>query len=379
MASPVGMIVALHLAHELTEEETRGVSQVRQEGGQESRQGCRFGAGGRRAESPVEPSCREAGESGAERIAEPNEEFREAQSRSGALGGVGDWSRSGEAETARLSDLARRARMREPSQSASEHLAICGATDVGAARANNQDTFVIADLRTGDLSNPCSRAEIPLSPQGILLLVCDGMGGAAAGDIAARIAAEAIKRQLVGAGPATTEHPDESLKSAVWGANGAVLAEAKAHPETRGMGTTCTAAIVLPDRLVIAQVGDSRAYLLRDDRLYLLTRDQTVAEQMVDSGALRPEDVGTFAYSHILVQAVGTRSTIEPITSDVLLCRGDRILLCSDGLHGPVPDSEIARTLGGHPDINVVAHELIQAALAAGGPDNVTVVVADRE
>ncbi len=133
------------------------------------------------------------------------------------------------------------------------------------------------------------------------------------------------------------------MKSAVWGANGAILAEAKAHPETRGMGTTCTAAIVLPDRLFIAQVGDSRAYLLRDRRLQLLTRDQTMADQLVEAGILRPEDVDTFAYRHVLIQAVGTRSTIEPITSEVRLRRGDRILLCSDGLHGPVSAQEIAR------------------------------------
>ena len=163
------------------------------------------------------------------------------------------------------------------------------------------------------------------------------------------------------------------------GANGAVFAEAKAHPETRGMGTTCTAAIVLPDRLFIAQVGDSRAYLLRGGSLHLLTRDQTMADQLIESGVLRPEDVGTFAYRHVLSQALGTRSTIEPITSEVHLRRGDRILLCSDGLHGPVSAPEIARILGAAADINAVAHGLIQAALAAGGPDNVTVVVADCE
>jgi serine/threonine protein phosphatase PrpC len=264
-------------------------------------------------------------------------------------------------------------------QSPSDRLAICGATDVGAERANNQDTFVIADLQSGDLSNPCNRKEIPLSRHGILLLVCDGMGGAAAGDVAARIAAEAIKQQLVGAGPAVATSPDASLKSAVCGANGAVFAEAKAHPETRGMGTTCTAAIVLPDRIFIAQVGDSRAYLLRAGRLELLTRDQTMADDLVESGALRPEDVGTFIYRHVLSQAVGTRSTVQPITSEVRLRRGDRILLCSDGLHGPVPAQEIARILGAAADINAVAHGLIQAALAAGGPDNVTVVVADCE
>jgi PPM family protein phosphatase len=259
------------------------------------------------------------------------------------------------------------------------HLAICGATDVGARRPNNQDTFVIADLQSGDLSNPCSRTEIPLSKQGILLLVCDGMGGAAAGDLAARIAAEAIKEELVGAGRAVAEHPNESLKSAVVGANGAVFAEAKAHPEARGMGTTCTAAIVLPDRLFVAQIGDSRAYLLRDGRLQLLTRDQTMVDQLLATGALRPDQVATFPYRNVLTQAVGTQSTIEPVTSEARLRRGDRILLCSDGLHRPVPAPEIARILGAAADIDRVTGELIQAALAAGGPDNVTVVVADCE
>ena len=258
------------------------------------------------------------------------------------------------------------------------HLAICGATDIGARRSENQDTYVIADLRSGDLSNPCSRTEIPLSKQGILLLVCDGMGGAAAGDLAARIAAEAIKEQLVGAGSAVTDSPGESLESAVAGANGAVLAEAKAHPATRGMGTTCTAAIVLPDRFFVAHVGDSRAYLLRDGRLQRLTRDQTMADQLVEAGALRPEDVSSYPYRHVLLQAVGTHSTIEPARFELPLRRGDRILLCSDGLHGPVPDQEIAQILGAG-DINYVTHELIKAALTAGGPDNVTVIVADCE
>jgi len=265
------------------------------------------------------------------------------------------------------------------SVSRSKRVAICGATDIGASRAQNQDTFVIADLRSGDLSHPCSRTEIPLSEQGILLLVCDGMGGAPAGDRAARIAAEAIKQQLVGSSPQVAKHADESLKSAVLGCNGAVLAEAKAHPETRGMGTTCTAAIVLPDRLVIAQVGDSRAYILRDGRLQLLTRDQTMAEQLVASGLLRPEDVGTFVYRHVLSQAVGTQSKVEPVTSHVGLRRGDRILLCSDGLHGTISEQQIARILGAATDLNSVAQALIQAALGAGGPDNITVVVADCE
>jgi serine/threonine protein phosphatase PrpC len=259
----------------------------------------------------------------------------------------------------------------------SGHIAICGATDIGTSRPSNQDTFVIADLRSGDLSNPCARTDIPLSAAGVLLLVCDGMGGAAAGDLAAKIAAESIKHQLVGAVPAVNDHPDQSLTNAVRDANGAVLAEAEVHPEVRGMGTTCTAAIVLPERLFVAQVGDSRAYLARDASLQLLTRDQTVAERLVELGALRSEDVSTSVHRNLLLQALGTRSTIEPIISDRHLRRGDRILLCSDGLHGSIPDHQISEILLATTDINDCTRTLIRAALAAGGPDNVTVIVAD--
>src|SRR4029434_2771100 len=100
--------------------------------------------------------------------------------------------------------------------------------------------------------------------RGLLLMVCDGMGGAAAGDVAAHIAADSIRENLVEEGPDVSRHPGESLQQAVAIAHRAILNEAEARPEERGMGTTCTAAIVMPGRLTVAQVGDSRAYLLRD-------------------------------------------------------------------------------------------------------------------
>jgi len=262
-------------------------------------------------------------------------------------------------------------------RASARQLAVCGGTDVGKERSQNQDTYVIADLRSEDLGKPCSRTDIAVTPRGILLLVCDGMGGAAAGEVAARLAAESIKHVLVKAGPAVCAHPNESLEDAVADANQAIRREAEAHPEERGMGTTCTAAIVLPDRLFISQVGDSRAYLLRDGMLRALTRDQSLASLLVDSGALRPEQVSTSPHRHVLMQALGTRSTISPVTTEIPLQAGDRILLCSDGLHGPVAEDTMAAILTAVGDIDRATHRLIEAALAAGGPDNVTVVVAD--
>ncbi|HZL18336.1 MAG TPA: protein phosphatase 2C domain-containing protein [Polyangia bacterium] len=254
---------------------------------------------------------------------------------------------------------------------------VCGGTNVGSRRAENQDTFVITDLETGRVSRPCIRTEVWVSRPGVLMLVCDGMGGRAAGDVAAQLAAASIKQELRAQGDSVGQSPDHSLKRAVLGANQAILDEAEAHPAERGMGTTCTAALISPDRLAIVQVGDSRAYLLREGRLRTLTRDQTLAADLVDRGALKPEDVAHFPYRHVLAQALGTGAEVSPVVSNVDLQEGDRVLLCSDGLHGPVPAQTIEKILSGTRDPAQVAEELIAAALAAGGPDNVTVVVAD--
>lgn len=258
-------------------------------------------------------------------------------------------------------------------------LRVCGATDVGLRREQNEDEFLIADLGSGETSSPCVQTEIAPSRAGSLLLVCDGMGGAAAGEVAARIAAESIKQTLAEGSESVTAHPRQSLAGAVVGAHQAILEEAKVHPEERGMGTTCTAGIVLPGKLVLAQVGDSRAYLSRQGRLTPLTRDQTLATALVDAGVLRPEEVRTSPQRNVLSQALGSRHAVEPVISELVLRPGDRLLLCSDGLHGPVSERDIERTLALPPDhdLSEVAATLVKLALAAGGPDNVTVVVAE--
>ena len=256
-------------------------------------------------------------------------------------------------------------------------LVVCGASNTGLVREHNEDTFVIADLGSGEISSPCARTDVPVPQDGLLMLVCDGMGGHAAGEVAARVAAESIKRRLVGDGPAVTRHPSESLEAAVADANQAVRAEVAAHPEQKGMGTTCTAALVLPRSVVIANVGDSRAYLYRDSRLQPLTRDQSVVGQLLESGVLLPENAEHHPLRHVLLQAVGTSPQVAPAITEVALQAGDRILVCSDGLHGCVSAEEIAATLHDTPDVAEVTRKLVELALRAGGPDNVTVLVAD--
>jgi PPM family protein phosphatase len=254
---------------------------------------------------------------------------------------------------------------------------VCGGTNVGSVRKENQDTFVIAELESGRISRPCVRTEVWTARPGVLMLVCDGMGGRAAGDVAAKVAAESIKQRLQAEGENVGRAPEHSLKRAIASANDAVQKEARVHPEESGMGTTCTAAIVCPDRLAIAQVGDSRAYLLRDGRLVSLTRDQTLAEELVDAGVLESSDVQRFPYRHVLAQALGTNPRVEPAMTTVELREGDRVLLCSDGLHGPVPETTVAAIMTSTRDVAEISKALIEASLKAGSPDNVTVVVAE--
>lgn len=265
--------------------------------------------------------------------------------------------------------------MRQPERAPA--VAVCGATDIGLVRERNEDTFLIADLASGELSSPCIGTDFSVSSRGVLLLVCDGMGGHAAGEIASRVAANAIKESLVSEGPKVTQHPMESLKHAVLDANQAVLEEANTKSEERGMGTTCTAAIVLPSRLVIGQVGDSRAYLFRDGKLNPLTHDQSLVSQLMDQGLLDAEQARRSPYRNVLLQALGGRTSLEPVVTEVAVRARDRVLICSDGLHGTVKDARIAEIVATTPDLTAAAKALIKEALSAGGPDNVTVVVAD--
>jgi protein phosphatase len=256
-------------------------------------------------------------------------------------------------------------------------LAIWGGTDIGSKREQNQDAFVITNLASGRTSHPPERFDVFLSRPGVLLLVCDGMGGAPAGDVAANLAVAAIEDELRAAAGDVAREPGLMLKRAVEEANGTIRAEADAHPEERGMGTTCTAAVCSPEGLSVAQVGDSRAYLFRDRRLVRLTRDQTIAARLVDEGVLAPSDVATFPFRHVLAQALGTERNVRPVVTDHDLRERDRVLICSDGLHGAVDERTIAAILGKVPGAEDAARALIDAALDAGGPDNVTVVVAD--
>ena len=270
-----------------------------------------------------------------------------------------------------------------PEQSAEDTpapaITVCGATDVGCLRPHNEDAFTITDLSSDSAVAPGEEKRLPLANNGVLLMVCDGMGGHAAGEVAARLAGEVVTRGLRDLGGTVGSSPATSLSAALTLANHKIFEESRRRDDERGMGTTCTAGLLFANRVVLAEVGDSRAYLFRTGTLQQLTRDQSLAMTLVAAGALTAEEVKTFPHTNVILQALGIQDHVESVTSEIVPARGDLILLCSDGLHGPVPDERIAAILRDTPDLAACAQALISAALSAGGSDNVTVILARYE
>lgn len=231
-------------------------------------------------------------------------------------------------------------------------------TDVGRVRPHNEDEVL---------------AEDPL------FAVADGMGGHAGGEVASQIAIETLKAEF------QSDPTADGLVHAIQQANAAVWQRAHDNAELHGMGTTTTAAALVEmdgeQVIEIAHVGDSRAYLLRDDELEQLTDDHSLVEDLVRSGRLSPEEAENHPQRHIVTRALGhgdgEAGEIEVDTVMVSPFRGDRLLLASDGLTNEISDDQIASILRRFADANEAAAELVRQAKAAGGNDNISVVVID--
>ncbi|HZB70922.1 MAG TPA: Stp1/IreP family PP2C-type Ser/Thr phosphatase, partial [Acidimicrobiales bacterium] len=233
------------------------------------------------------------------------------------------------------------------------------ATDTGQVRTKNEDAALIGD---------------------VVFAVADGMGGHAAGEVASQVAVEAFENST----SAGVDDEDDVVE-AVRAANQAVLDRAEDEPELAGMGTTLTALALVPGpadgsgpgELVIANVGDSRAYLFRDGDLTLLTRDHSLVEDLVQEGRLSPEEARTHPQRNILTRVLGNDSGVEPDVFRADPVRGDRYLLCSDGLSNEVDEERTAAVLRRLADPDDAARELVRLANENGGRDNITVVVVD--
>ena len=265
---------------------------------------------------------------------------------------------------------------------------LAGISDQGKVRKNNEDTFFIArfdrTLRALQTNLPIGEYPTLSAETSYGMLVADGMGGHAAGEVASRTAA-LVLLDLVLKTPDWIMRLDEPLVGEVMRRTeqrlreiqGALAEQAQMNPALTGMGTTLTIAWSLGADLIVAHVGDSRAYLMRQGQLQQVTHDQTFAQALVDAGTLTADEAARHHLRHVLTGVLSTVGSKTPIEFHHLrLLDGDQVLLCSDGLTDMVPDADLASVLRQPGSAEAACQTLIEMALAAGGKDNVTVALA---
>ena len=265
---------------------------------------------------------------------------------------------------------------------------VSGLSDAGKVRSRNEDHFIVTRigryLETVLTTLPAGEVPERAEEAGYAMIVADGMGGHAGGEVASRMAISGLVK-LALAMPDWIFRLDDSVasdasqrsKRRVRDLNTLLIEHSKQHQDLCGMGTTLTAARTIGRDLQIVHVGDSRAYLLRDAHLLRLTRDHTYVQMLIDRGLLSKEEAADFGARHVLVNALGGVSEdVEVDVSQLKLMNGDRVMLCSDGLTDLVDDESIRRVLIDCHESAEACRRLVDLALAGGGKDNVTVVVA---
>jgi serine/threonine protein phosphatase PrpC len=245
---------------------------------------------------------------------------------------------------------------------------VAGQTDVGRKRSHNEDNFAI------------------LAEHG-LYVVADGMGGHASGEVASKLAIDTLEQFFA----ATGDDPDRTwpykldrdkgyeenrLITGIKLSNLRIYETAQANAKQRGMGTTIVALFAVEGGLYVAHVGDSRVYRIRDRQIELLTEDHSLLNDYKKMKHLSEEEIANFPHKNVIVRALGMKETVKVDTRFEAPRTGDILLLCSDGLCGPVTDEQILETVLRHPDLTSAAAALINQANENGGPDNVTCILA---
>jgi protein phosphatase len=232
------------------------------------------------------------------------------------------------------------------------NLAVGARTDVGRVRTGNEDSYFV---------------DAPL------FVIADGMGGHAAGDVASATAVEVIQENREGL---SAQEP-QTLSEIVREANRAIWNKSSGDDSLRGMGTTCTMILVDGDTAQVAHVGDSRAYLMHDGELRQVTDDHTLVGRLVREGKLRPEEAARHPQRSMVTRALGVDEDVEVDVFSVSLAKGDRLMICSDGLSGMLSESDLNEVLHTESDPQAAADQLVDRANEAGGEDNITVIVVD--
>ena len=264
------------------------------------------------------------------------------------------------------------------------NLALYAQTDVGMVRSGNEDNFLILDLSSGKswTANEEEPHELLTYGQGYygtLLAVSDGMGGALAGEVASRMAVETVRDRMLQlqAHEIYGKMPfHERMRLAVEEANLIIHADGQTNQSHRGLGATFTSVGINSDHLYFAQVGDSRAYLIRQGEICRVTKDQSLVQQLIDAGQITEEEAETHSYRNVILQALGAHNNVNVEVNKVLLCQLDTLVLCSDGLSGKMHADEIAGIVNAASDFQSACQSLINLANERGGEDNITVVIA---
>lgn len=263
---------------------------------------------------------------------------------------------------------------------------------IGRVRKGNEDNYLLLSIsgsktwmssqEPGEFIIESQKFEIDES--GIVLAVSDGMGGALAGEVASKMAVETVSQTFLEEDPERTIAPndiDDSLIGRLYQAtlysNHLIHNQGRTDPQFNGMGATFTGIGITPEAVDLIQVGDSRAYLVRNNQIYQVTKDQSLVQQLIDANQISPEEAETHTLKNVILQALGAQNEIYPVAARLTPQRDDILLLCSDGLSNKVAGADMLKIITDHADrLEMACAELVKEANERGGEDNITVILA---
>lgn len=263
---------------------------------------------------------------------------------------------------------------------------------VGRVRKGNEDNYLllhISDLQKWTSSQDASEfiiesQKFEIDDHGVVLAVSDGMGGALAGEVASQMAVETVSNIMLDDDPDKTASPESfgetlvgKLYDATVYANHLIHQKGRIDEQHKGMGATFTGVGITPEAVDLVQVGDSRVYLIRNAKIYQITKDQSLVQQLIDAGQIQPEEADTHALKNVILQALGAQNEIYPVAARLMPQRDDILLICSDGLSNKINGPEIQSIIFENIDnLSVAAGELVKEANERGGEDNITLILA---
>ncbi len=264
---------------------------------------------------------------------------------------------------------------------------------IGRVRKGNEDNYLLLQISGAKAWTSSQEPDefvietqkFTVDDDGLVLAVSDGMGGALAGEVASQMAVETVSQKILdGADPEKTIAPD-ALDSSLIGriydatvyANYLIHQQGRSDPQYQGMGATFTGIGITADGVDLVQVGDSRAFLIRSGKIYQITKDQSLVQQLIDAGQIKPEEAETHPLKNVILQALGAQSEIYPVSARLKPHHDDILLLCSDGLSNKVTGAGMQRIVSDHKDrLEMACAALIKEANDRGGEDNITVILA---